>query len=160
MVRILSPVLGETLEEIYRLSPAARVIIDELERSDLIVHVQPMPLHLRRQFNGMMRFVLAAGNRRFLRLTINEQLPADRRAAALAHELQHALEVARADGVDNAAAFAALYRSIGRESGGDRAGSCFETDAAQRVGAEVLNDYRAAAAASRRSRTAAANSSH
>lgn len=128
-----------------RLSLKLRAIVDELERSNLIIHVEPMGIDSSRQFSGTMRFVDAAGGRRFLRITIDERLSADQRAAALGHELQHALEVARSGSVVDQASFADLYRRIGNESGPYCDAVCYETDDAQRVGAIVLADVRTAA---------------
>ena len=97
-----------------------------------------------------MRFVHASGGRRFLRITINQRLADDQRAAALAHELQHALEVARAESVIDKASFADLYKRIGIESGADHHAPCYETDNAKLVGAIVLGEVRTAAAVARR----------
>ncbi|MBX7186050.1 MAG: hypothetical protein K1Y01_12980 [Vicinamibacteria bacterium] len=55
------------------------------------------------------------------------------RIALLAHELQHALEVAAAPEVRDAQGLAKLYRRIGWENQKDK----FETEAAQMVGAQV-----------------------
>ena len=82
--------------------------------------------------------------------------PADRRAAALGHELQHAVEIADAAWVVDHASFAALYRDIGYESGGDLHANCFETPEAIRLGARVLAEFRAAAGNARREARAAA----
>ena len=115
-----------------------------------------MGMDHRRTFTGTLQFVVRAGGRRLLRITIDERLAADRRAAALAHELQHAAEIADATFVVDQASFAALYREIGHESGGDPHTNCFETPEAVRFGARVLSEFRAAASSARReARTAA-----
>ena len=84
-----------------------------------------------------------------LRIAVDDTLPDDRRAAALAHELYHALEVARATWVIDAAGFAALYRRIGYQSGGNPHADCYETTAAVRAGRQVFAELRAATLADR-----------
>jgi hypothetical protein len=143
VIRILDSCLTGTFHDMYAASPAARRLVDRLERSDLVLHVVSKPFD-RRPFTGTMTFVVRAGGRRFLRIAIDARLPPDRRAAALAHELQHALEVADDTTVVDHASFATLYRRIGHESGGDSAANCFETVAALRTGARVLAEFRAA----------------
>jgi hypothetical protein len=122
VVRVLDSRLARTLSEAVRRSPTLRALVDELERSDLIVHVTgrpPLEPHrLTRRLAGTLQFVTATPARRFLRITVDESLPPARRAAALAHELWHALEVANAREVVDHASFAALYRHIGHPSGG------------------------------------------
>lgn len=132
-------------------------MIDRLERSDLLIHVVVMRPDRARAFTGTTHFVTRAGGRRFLRVTIDERLPADRRAAALAHELQHAAEVADAAFAIDGETFAALYRDIGYESGSDPHANCFETPEAIRVGARVLEEFRAAASSARREARATAS---
>lgn len=123
VVRVLSPRLAHTLCGAARVSPTLRELLRALERSDLIVHVSGLsPLAARglgsRRLAGTMRFVTATPTRRFLRLTVDESLPPHRRAAVLAHELWHALEVAREPRVVDRHSFEALYRHIGHQSFG------------------------------------------
>jgi hypothetical protein len=151
VVRVLHRQLSQTLDETLATSPTLRAIVDELERSDLLIHVTGMGLDARRHLSGTMTFVRAAGGRRFLRITINERLLGDQRAAAIGHELQHALEVARASSVTDQLSLAALYRRIGHETDADPEGSCYETDEAKRVGALILAEIRTAAAMARKS---------
>lgn len=157
VLRVLDPDLAITLDNIYRVSPSAQALIDRLERSDLLIHVVAMRPDRIRAFTGTTHFVVRAGTRRFLRITIDERLAADRRAAALGHELQHAVEVADAASVVDHASFAALYRDIGHPSGGDPHANCFETFEAIRVGARVLGEFRVAASSARREARAAAS---
>jgi hypothetical protein len=159
VVRVLHRQLEQTLEETLANSATFRAIVDELERSDLIIHVTGMGLDARRHLSGTMTFVRAADGRRFVRITINERLLGDQRAAAIGHELQHALEVARASSVTDQLSLAALYQRFGHETDGDPNGTCYETDEAKQVGALILAEIRTAAAAARKSlRSTAATS--
>jgi hypothetical protein len=121
VIRVLSPRLARTLSDAVPRSRTLRMLVRELERSDLIVHVtgrRPLEsFRLRRPLAGTMRFVTTTPTRRFLRITVDESLPPALRAAVLAHELWHALEVAREPQVVDQATFAALYRHIGHETG-------------------------------------------
>lgn len=150
-MRFVTPRLEDTLSAGMRVSPALRAIVHRLERSDLIVHVQGMRLDSRVPLSGAMRFVHAAGGRRFLRIAIDERLSGDLRVAALAHELYHALEVAVTPSVIDRVTFAGLYQRIGYESSGHRQGVCYETDGARRAGAAVLAELRMARALAPRS---------
>lgn len=145
--RVLRPLdadLAQTLAQLHAVSPGARHLVDRLERSDLLIHIVAMGPARNGKLTGATRFVGKTGGRRFLRITIDERLPADRRAAALAHELQHAVEVANAPAVVDLESFGALYRAHGYESGGDPQASCFDTAEAVRVGTTVLEEFRAA----------------
>jgi len=157
VIRVLDASLAKTLDDVYRVSPSAKAVIDRLDRSDLLIHVVVMRPDRARLFTGTTHFVTRSGERRFLRITIDERLPPDRRAAALGHELQHAAEVAEAAFVVDQVSFAALYHDIGYESGGDPHANCFETPAAVRTGARVLAEFRAAASSARREARAAAS---
>jgi hypothetical protein len=156
VVRILSPRLADAFDAAVRVSPTLRAIVDELERSNLIVHVEGMTNEFRMPLSGAMRFVYAASGRRLLRISINDRLPDDRRAAALAHELYHAMEVAIARSVIDRSSFAELYKRIGYPSG-DRL-AAYETDGAKWAGAVVLSEIRAATSAARRAANISAGS--
>jgi len=88
----------------------------------LIVHVTGRsPLTSARtspRLAGTMRLVTVTPTRRFLRITVDESLSPKRRAAVLAHELWHALEVAREPHVVDRHSFEALYQHIGHRSFG------------------------------------------
>ena len=88
-------------------------------------------------FTGTTHFVTTTTGRRILRITVDERLHRDRRAAALAHELQHAVEVARYRSVIDQVTFKDRYRAIGYPSGADPHANCFETSEALRVGETV-----------------------
>ena len=156
--RVLRPLdaeLTRTLAQLYAVSPEARNLIDRLERSDLLIHIVPMGPNGNGNLAGSMRFVVTTGGRRLLRITVDKRLPADLRAAALAHELQHATEVANAPAVVDRESFAALYSEHGYKSGGDPQADCFDTPEAVRVGARVLEEFHAAVSGARQERRTA-----
>ena len=145
VVRVLNPRLAQILCEAARASPTLRAILGDLERSDLIVHVtgrsrltsSGLPT---RRLAGTMRFVTATPTRRFVRITVDESLPTQTRAALLAHELWHALEVARKPQVVDQDSLEALYRHIGHHSFGRS--TWYDTQGAVAAGSSVLVELR------------------
>jgi hypothetical protein len=115
-----------------------RTLVGELESSDVIVHIvatPSMPLGV----IGTMRFVTRLGDTRYIRIDLSSTAPPSLRVATLAHELQHACEVARSDAGTHDAV-RALYRLIGHEVPGSR--DAYETEDAQQIGSEVWTELR------------------
>ena len=123
-------------------SGSLRAVLQQLERSDLIVHVVGMGTFHVPHLNGTMRFAGVAGGRRFVRITINLHRPPYQRASALAHELQHAAELSRAASVVDSASFAEHFRTIGMPFRGAGGLDCYETDEALRFGDKVMAEMR------------------
>lgn len=85
---------------------------------------------------GTTRFVTSRGGYRYARITLNGDLPTRARSAILAHELQHACEIAASDAND----LASLKRLFERE--GHRAGGYYETRLAVETERNVLRELR------------------
>jgi hypothetical protein len=141
-IRVLDPTLARTLNDALATSTTLQGIVREIEHSDLIVHVVGLLPHERRRHLGKMQFVNASTTHRFLRIWVDVQLTADRRAEMLGHELFHAVEVARARAVVDRQSFAALYRRIGEGSPIGLPLDCFETAGAQSAGRQVWREVR------------------
>jgi hypothetical protein len=127
-------------------SPTFTRLVDELERSGVIVHVETS-LRMRQTLGGQFFFVTeGADGSRYLRIRLNARAGAIDLTARLGHELQHAVEASRA-GVRNTAGLVRLYRAVGTELDP----GVFDTEAArdiqERVTAELF-DGRAVAVAS------------
>ncbi len=137
-VRALDLISTIALERGRNESPHFRVLVDELERSDVIVHVVATPT-LPFGVVGTMRFVARLGDTRYVRIDLASMAASDLRVATLAHELQHACEIARSTAGSHGDV-RELYRAIGRAMPGVR--DAFETDGAQRAGAEVWGELR------------------
>jgi len=118
----------------YRTSPTFRQLVDALEHSDIIVYVAASR-HLPGTDLGQMHFVCRRGHQRYLRVSIRTLLSPTEFLSTVAHELQHALEVAASLDVIDAASMAALYERIGRPSCNG-----FETAAARRTGELVSSE--------------------
>jgi hypothetical protein len=95
-----------------RRSDHFRDLVAELDKSDVIVHV--VTTHeLPPGVMGATRFVALIEGSRYVRVHLAQSLTPKLRVAMLAHELQHACELARSD-VTTPSAVRDLYLSIGR----------------------------------------------
>ena len=136
-VRPLNAAAAAVLADASPRSATIRRLMAQLDASDLIAYVQVTPF-----FNSATsdtRFLSAAGGRRYVVITINTLNAASLRAAWLAHELQHALEVANAPEVVSTATLEALYRRIGRPV----SDTGWETEEAISTGHEAEAEYAA-----------------
>ena len=80
-------------------SALVRAMVSELEGSNVIVHIESSRL-LPAGVGGITRFVTSQGGYRYVRITLSISLPPSDRVAILGHELQHAIELARATAID------------------------------------------------------------
>ena len=118
-------------------SETFRLLVDAIERSDLVVYVETGLMAV----PGQLQFAAATPGTRYLRVSIrvpgleNDLLP------WLAHELCHATEIAEAREVNDEASLGTFYARVG---GSLRAGSrvVMETTGAQRVQAAVERELR------------------
>ncbi|MGE0463364.1 MAG: hypothetical protein AB7Q16_18535 [Vicinamibacterales bacterium] len=113
-----------------RRSGQFRQLVAELDASDVIVHVvttHEMPAGIK----GTTRFVALIEDVRYVRVHLASSLTPKLRAAMLAHELQHACELARS-GAASHEAVRALYLAIGMP--GRDLQDVFETSEAEQAG--------------------------
>lgn len=121
--RPLDPLSAETFAYTIERSAIARALVERLESSNVIVHIVSSA-HMPDGLGGATRFVTSRGGYRYLRITLASVLPLRQRSAILAHELQHAWEIARSTAAD----VAELRRLFEHE--GHRDGGYYETRAA------------------------------
>jgi len=110
-------------------SATFRRLVETLESSDVVVYVGRGP----RTAPADLRFVSASTYGRHLRITLNVAQDEAKLLALLGHELQHAVEVASAPSIADAAAMKKYYEAHGVV--GVRGGLC--TRAAQETTASV-----------------------
>ncbi len=134
-VRGLNAAARELLETARSQSAVLPALIEALEATDVVALVTLEPLNAR-SLTGYLTFVSAAGGVRYVQVKINWEVHPRLRVAVLAHELQHALEVAAARDVHDVATLLQLYKRIGYEVGPGK----WETDAARSVGDQVLGE--------------------
>jgi hypothetical protein len=93
-------------------SATFRELVAAIEQSDLAVYIQALPVGR----VGQLQFVSAAGGLRYVWITVRIQGTDDDVVPILAHELTHAVEIAQAPGVKDAASLLRLYERLGRSS--------------------------------------------
>ena len=112
-------------------SPTFRGLIGILNESDVIVYMRPK---LTRQALGgyLAHNIVARGQFRYLRIAVEIAGSERRLVSLLAHELQHAVEVAHAPGARDPESLERLFSglAIAFACGGT---SCFETQAAKDI---------------------------
>lgn len=97
--RPLDPIAVEAFEQALARSAIVRELVEQLESSDVIVHIESsrsLPFGI----GGTTRFVTSRGGYRYVRITISADLSGRTRSAILGHELQHACEVAHSSAAD------------------------------------------------------------
>lgn len=92
---------------------------------------------------GQTALLTANDAGRYVQIVLNPALTRDRRIELLGHELQHALEIARADAVTDGTSLRRYFGEIGRAlRPATRAEQSYETDAARDVEVQVRRDLR------------------
>ena len=123
-------------------SASFRALVDVINQSDLIVYVR-CRLFSEHEQRGRLGLVQATGARRFAVIEIACYQPYREQLALLAHELQHAVEIASAPWVVDTRTFAQFYAAIGELVRSDAWARAYETKAAvaqaQRVRLELLD---------------------
>lgn len=133
-VRVADSRLRAAFDEGVLRSATLKRLVDALQGSDVIVHVSPRPAQ--GTFGGDLHLVAAGSGVRYVRIRVRRDLPRSRLIAMIAHELQHAVEVAAAPNVVDEASLVDLYHAIGYRVGTHQ----HETGDAIRVGEQVLRE--------------------
>ena len=123
------------LQRGYRESPTFADLVARLQRSDVIVYIEDVP-HLPGTLDGRMMMLPRAHGHRYVRIQIALRGSAVDAIAVLAHELQHAVEVADAVEVSDTDGLARLYRRIGLRVGPH----IYDTVAARQIGRNVRRE--------------------
>jgi hypothetical protein len=135
-VRAVAPDVRSLIADTIQRSPIVRELVARLACSDIIVYVE---LSASPQIpTARTKLVAASSRHRFLRITLNAGAAFGHFGPLLAHELQHAVEIAEHEEVRDEDGIRRLYREIGHSSGED----AFETAAARDVEALVRQELR------------------
>jgi hypothetical protein len=132
-VRSTQPRTEQLLELGSRRSPTFADLRATLEASDVIVYVQTVP-DLRPTLDGRLVFLTSTGRHRYLRIDVRNSLTLNDLLSAIAHELQHAVEIAGAVDVRDASSMGSFFERIGVSRS---ARTRFDTRAAREAGARV-----------------------
>jgi hypothetical protein len=100
------------IREGYDRSTEFRGLVETLQQSHVIVFVQPAACAGGR-IRSCLVSVTSLGPERHIRIKVDTHASHDRLVATVAHELQHAVEVAEQPDVTDATSTLALYRRIG-----------------------------------------------
>ena len=132
-VRAVDTRITHAIADGLRRSETFTGLMQALDRSDVIVYIETAP-GLPASIAGRMLIVAARSHQRYLRIQIAGRVRGNELIALLAHELQHALEVAASPAVRDEPSLIALYEAIGnRGSVAHR----YDTNAAQDTGRRV-----------------------
>jgi hypothetical protein len=146
-VRATEPRTRALIEAGISGSATFRHLIATLDQSDVIVYVEPKLT--RPALSGYLSHtIVARGRHRYLRVAVDVAGAKRRRVAVLAHELQHAVEVAEAQARD-AATLKYLFSQLAVPFGCNTS-TCFETQAAQDVERIVDDELAGRVGAARR----------
>lgn len=129
--------LRSLLEEGVRTSPTLRALVARLHASDVVVYLQcegpSAP-------DGRLTFVSAVGGQRYVVVRM-ARFPKSQQIAMMAHELQHAVEIAEHPAIVDQMSLVREYKRIGYSTQtGGQAGMSFDTMAAVRAGQQVLKE--------------------
>lgn len=117
-------------------SPTFRALVDDIAHSDLIAYITAR-FEMAVPLDGEIHFVTKVATHRYMRVLVRGELSPWDRAAMVAHELQHAREIASAPWVVDNQTMDALYHQIGFGVGIDR----HETEAAREIGLKVSQEF-------------------
>jgi hypothetical protein len=134
-IRVLDAYVADLLQTGIERSPTIRRLVEAVNASDLVVYIE-CHNRFRRSEGGEFHLAGAARGYRYVRIGLSSALNDRELTVMLAHELQHAAELAAATDVASQRGMEDLYCRIG-----DRARFGFDTAAAravtERVGEEL-----------------------
>ena len=141
-VRASEPKIAALIEDGLARSATFRRLVESLDRSDVIVYIDPK---LTRQSLGayLAHNIVVSGGVRYLHIAIDTHGAESRIVPLLAHELQHAVEVATEPGVRDPRSVEQLFERLAIQFGCGGT-SCTETQAAKDVEAAVSTEFRTA----------------
>jgi len=127
------------LDELTARSPTARALVDELDRSTVVVYVRHR-MFTSTVLTGRLGLVPSDGETRYVIVDVACGRPRLDALITLGHELQHAVEVGRAPAIVDGASLAEHYRRIGMRTSGATEPLMFETQAAIDMGSIVRRE--------------------
>ena len=136
-LRVLPPCAKNLIEDATAQSSTIRALATRIEQSDLIVFIRCLPFkdHL---LAGRMVFLTSIAGQRYLVIELKSPEQWNTQVATVAHELQHAVEVANEPSVRNQATMAQYYRRTGVTISSRPL--IFDTEAARQTGLRVQRE--------------------
>jgi len=143
-IRTTDDRLRRLLDVGMRSSPTFRALVHRLLESDVVVYLWCNSTKAA-AVDGRLTFLSAAGGLRYVVVQLARLQPRERQIAIIAHELQHAVEIANAPDVIDAESLGREYRRIGYISSFALSiKQTFDTSAAVEAGETVLREMTAA----------------
>jgi hypothetical protein len=124
------------LEQTRARSATVRDLLARLADTDVIVYIEVTTSP--QVATARTKLVTATPSARFLRIGVSSTMPPPDLPSLVAHELQHALEIAERPDVRDDEGVRRLYARIGHQGGHDQ----YETDAARIVERRVRRELR------------------
>jgi hypothetical protein len=137
-VRTTEPRVLTLVEQGIARSATFRRLVDALNASDVIVYIEPK-LHRPALGGYLSHRMVASGGTRYLKIAVELRGDEARVIALVAHELQHAVEVAQSPAVRDSIS---LSRLFAQSSIGDFCGGCAETAAAIDIQEKVFAELK------------------
>lgn len=131
-IRVLDAQLKSLFDHGLTQSPTFRTLVDKVEASSILVFVEG-DIRMPERLGARLKFVTSVNDVRYVRVDINVTLAPRRQIALLAHELQHALEIADHPDITDVEAMESFFEDIGFQSFEDGRHRSYETDAALEV---------------------------
>ena len=138
-VRTTDPYVRQVVHEAVETSPGFRTLVARLVRSDVVVYLIRGPVTPR--LDAHLCFVSAVGGLRYLAIRLSPVLSPRRLVAIIAHELQHAVEIADAPWIVDEQTLAREYERSGVVSSWYGV-KLFDSKAAILAGEQVWKEYR------------------
>jgi hypothetical protein len=138
-VRAAEPKIVRLIDAGISTSATFRGLIAALNESDVIVYLEPN--RARHILGGyLVHNVVAQGDYRYLRIAVEIAGSERRLVALLAHELQHAVEVARTPDARDSESLGRLFGELAIKFGCGGT-TCFETQAAKDIERIVREEF-------------------
>jgi hypothetical protein len=142
-VRAITPVGATLLREATSRSMIVQALVRALQKTDVVVYLADSAAGSDDAPRAYLRFVADTPGARYLLVCIDPRdAPPPEGVVLLAHELQHALEVAATPSVRDAASLARLYSRIGWKTQAHRYESQTARDISSRVWREQTGQSR------------------
>jgi hypothetical protein len=140
-VKVSHTTLSQLVSEGHARSETFRGLVNALNGSGWLVFVQPGRCPERAALACLLHIVGTFEGSRYVRVIVDyRHRHTENVIATLAHELQHALEVAQSPEVKDAASVRALFERIGSVQVRSATATAYETVAARSIGEQVLRE--------------------
>jgi hypothetical protein len=140
-IKVSHAVLRQLVAEGHDRSPTFRGLVSDLDATGWLVFVQPGRCPEKAAIACLLHVVATFDGAPYVRVLVDyKHRHPNNVIATLAHELQHALEVAQAPDVKDGATMRALFERIGTVRAQSATSLAYETDAARRIGEQVRRE--------------------